>query len=268
MKRRIIYSLIFIIGFIANAFAYDWSAAGWTVKETGTVENENFLILQNSYGKEIKVRYHDELADDLAEQVVKVYEKFQNWKYMKPGTIEFFVNGSTLEILVIPSEFNYRGYDFLPNIPGGMTFISDYELRYNFRVTKDEFFLRLNDRFIDEELLCKRMKEAVDDPISYLKKREPEYFLAKLNELEEEQKKLLNQQEKLINAVLYFQNTGFLGFGNDQIKTSVVKRVIELKTSDPTLGKDKIKLILEKEKIEVSDKEIELILNIFYNEFK
>lgn len=268
MKRTIIYSVIFVAIFISNAIAYDWSSVGWSVKETGIVEDENFMILQDSYNHEIKIRYRGELDDKLAVQIVKTYPRFQDWNYMKVSVIEFFVNGSTLEILIIPSEFNYKGTDFLPHIPGGMTFISDYELRYNFRVTKDQFFLRLADKFIDEESLCLRMKEAIDDPVSYLKKREPEYFLAKLTELENGQKELINQQEKLINAVLYFQNTGFLGFGNNQVKAAVVKRVIELKTTDPSLDKKKIKVILEKEKVEVPEKEIELILNIFYNEFK
>ncbi len=268
MKRTIIYSLIFIAALISNASAYDWAASGWTVKESGNVENENFVVLQNRYSQVIRVRYFDELSDDWAEKIVAIYGRFQNWKYMKPGTIEFFVNGTTLEVLIIPTAFNYKGTDFMPHIPGGMTFLSDYDLRYNFRVTKDEFFLRLNDRFIDEELLCRRIKEAIDDPVNYLKKREPEYFLAKLNELEESQKQLFDRQEKLINAVLYFQNSGFLGFGNTPIKAAVVKRVIELKTSDPSLDREKIKLILEKEKIEASEQEIELVLNIFYNEFR
>lgn len=268
MKRTIIYSLIFIAALASNALAYDWAASGWSVKETGVVENENFMVLQNKYNQVIKVRYFDELSDDWADKIVKVYGRFQNWKYMKTGSIEFFVNGSTLEILIVPESFNYKGTDLMPYIPGGMTFLSDYELRYNFRVTKDEFFLRLSDRFVDEELLCRRMKEAIDDPVNYLKKREPEYFLSKLNELEESQKQLLDRQEKLINAVLYFQNSGFLGFGNTPIKTSVVKRVIELKTADPNLDKSKIKQILDKEKVDSSEQEIELILNIFYNEFK
>jgi len=149
-----------------------------------------------------------------------------------------------------------------------MTFIYDYALRYNFRITKNEIFLRLNDKFIEEELLCKRMKEALDDPIAYLKKREPEYFLQKLNELEENMVILKNNQEKLTQSVLYFENSGFLGFGNTPVKSSVIKRIVELKTADPSLDMAKIKETLSKEKVEATDKEIKLILNVFYNDFK
>jgi hypothetical protein len=187
---------------------------------------------------------------------------------MKPDNIDYFINGETLEILVIPSVFKYSDNDFIPYMPGGMTFFYDYALRYNFRVTKNDIFLRLNDKFIEEELLCKRMKEALDDPIAYLKKREPEYFLQKLNELESTMAVLQDSQDKLIKSVLYFQNTGFLGFGNTPVKAAVVKRIVELKSADPSFDKVKIKETFEKEKIEVTDKEIELVLNVLYNEFK
>jgi len=82
-----------------------------------------------------------------------------------------------------------------------------------------------------------------------------------LNELEE-------RQDRLTKAVMYYQNSGFLGFGNTQVKSVVVKRVVELKTVDPKADLDMIKDILDKEKIEATEKELKLILEVFYNEFK
>jgi len=112
------------------------------------------------------------------------------------------------------------------------------------------------------------MKEALDDPIAYLKKREPEYFLQKLNELESSMAFLQDSHDKLTRSVLYFQNTGFLGFGNTPVKIAVVKRIVELKSADSSFDKIRIKETFEKEKIEATDKEIELVLNVLYNEFK
>ncbi|MCL1833538.1 MAG: hypothetical protein FWG49_03455, partial [Leptospirales bacterium] len=132
---------------------------------------------------------------------------------------------------------------------------------------KDKIFLRLNDKFIDEISLCKRIKEALDDPVLYLKKREPEYLLQKLNELEGDIAILKIYHDRLANSVLYLHNTGILGIGNSQVKSSLIKKVVELKTKDPALSMDQIKKQLDKEKIDFSNKELKLILNIFYNEF-
>ncbi len=268
MKTKGIYILILFMMLISNAFAYDWKSAGFEQTASGNTGEENYLMLKDSGSTIIKVRYQGELADSWAEKIVDLNKRFGQWKYMKPDNIDYFVTGDSLEILIIPKSFTYKSTDFMPFIPGGITFIYDYEFRYNFRITKNDLFLRINDKFIEEELLCKRMKEALDDPISYLKKREPEYFLQKLNELEESMAILKNSQEKLVHSVLYFQNSGFLGFGNTPVKSSVIKRIVELKTGDASLDADKIKDILDKEKVEASSKEIKLILNVFYNEFK
>jgi hypothetical protein len=268
MKMKGFYIFIFFLMLISNAMAYDWAGAGFEETDSGLKGDENYLILKDNNSTSIKIRFQGELSDIWAEKIVELNKKFSEWKYMKPDNIDYFINGETLEILVIPSVFKYSDNDFIPYMPGGMTFFYDYALRYNFRVTKNDIFLRLNDKFIEEELLCKRMKEALDDPIAYLKKREPEYFLQKLNELESTMAVLQDSQDKLIKSVLYFQNTGFLGFGNTPVKAAVVKRIVELKSADPSFDKVKIKETFEKEKIEVTDKEIELVLNVLYNEFK
>ncbi|HOP63598.1 MAG TPA: hypothetical protein PK358_03735 [Spirochaetota bacterium] len=271
MKIKIFLISLFMLISASGVMAYDWSSAGMQLKESGTAEDENFLILSDSSANEIKVRFVGELDDKWGEAVVKLNKQFRTWQYMKVAKLEFFVNGNTLEILVIPSSFTYSGLNFMPHIPAGLTFLYDYDLRYNFRVTKNDFFLRINDRFINEKFLCQRMKEAVDDPVAYMKKREPEYFLRKLNELEEAQarteKVSKDNFEKLTRALLYYQNTGFLGFGNTSVKPQVIKRVIELKAATPAITKEKIKTQLDSEKIKVTDKEIQLILDIFYNEF-
>jgi len=274
MKGKRFYILILFMMMVTSASAYDWKSSGFEQTGSGSNGDENYLIFKNNT-TDIKIRYQGELPDSRAENIVDLNRKFSQWKYMKPDNIDYFITGDSLEILIIPSSFKYMNNDFMPYIPGGMTFIYDYTLRYNFRITKNDIFLRLNDKFIEEELLCKRIKEALEDPFAYLKKREPEYFLQKLNELEENLAELKNtqasnreSQDKLTRAVLYYQNTGFLGFGNTQVKSNVIKRVVELKTADSKLDKNKIKTVLEKEKIEATDKEIGLILNVFYNEFE
>jgi hypothetical protein len=268
MKRKGFYILIFFIMLASNAMAYDWKAAGFEETGTGITGDENYLILKDTNSTVLKIRYQGELADTWAEKIIELNKRFAQWKYMKPDNIDYFITGDSLEILIIPASFKYKEIDFVPFIPGGMTFIYDYALRYNFRVTKNDIFLRVNDKFIEEELLCKRIKEAYDDPIAYLQKRDPEYFLQKLYELEESMAILKDGHDKLAKSVLYFENSGFLGFGNTPVKSNVIKRIVELKTADKAIDKAKIKDVFEKEKIEATDKEIELILNVFYNEFK
>ncbi|MCL1833822.1 MAG: hypothetical protein FWG49_04900 [Leptospirales bacterium] len=268
IKIKKIYILLSLFVLTSNAFAYNWSSAGFREISSGVEGEENYLILKDRNSITIKIRYYDEVPKGWEDKVVELNRSFARWKYMKPKSIDYLVTNNSLEVLINPSSFTYNNNNFLQYVPGGMTFILyDYGITYNFRITKDKIFLRLNDKFIDEESLCKRIKEAVDDPVLYLKKREPEYLLQKLNEIEGDIALLKMHHDKLANSVLYLHNTGVLGIGNSQVKNSLIKRVVELKTKDPTLSIDQIKKQLDKDKIDFSNKELKLILNIFYNEF-
>ncbi|MCL1864964.1 MAG: hypothetical protein FWF73_04055 [Spirochaetes bacterium] len=268
MKIKKFYILLFLFVLTSSASAYNWNSAGFQEISSGVEGDENYLILKDGNSVTIKIRYYDDVPRGWEDNVVELNRKFTRWEYMKPSAIDYLVTNNSCEVLINPSSFTYNNNNFLQYIPGGMTFILyDYGITYNFRITKDNLFVRLNDKFIDEESLCKRIKEAVDDPILYLKKREPEYLLQKLNEVENDIAILKMYHDRLINSVLYLHNTGFFGFGNTPVKSSVIKKVVELKAKDSTLKFDKIKEQLEKEKIDFSNKELKLILYIFYNEF-
>jgi len=269
MKIKKFCIILFLLALTSSASAYNWSSDGFQEISSGIDGEENYLILRDKNSVTIKIRYHEETAPKGWEtNVVELNRKFTQWKYMKPSSIDYLVTSNSCEVLINPASFTYNNNNFLPYIPGGMTFIQyDYGISYNFRITKDNIFLRLNDKFIDEESLCKKMKEALDDPIMYLKKREPEYLLQKLNELEGDIAILKMYHDRLTNSVLYLHNSGFLGFGNSPVKMSLIKKVVELKTKDPSLTYDKIKEQLKKEKVDFSNQELKLILNIFYNEF-
>ncbi|MFA5519750.1 MAG: hypothetical protein WDA74_10895 [Spirochaetota bacterium] len=260
MKKTIFTVVILLFFSVSNALAFDWASRGLSLIDSGSVDEENFIILEDSSSVEVKIRFRNELGANQAEKTADLFSDFKSWKYLTMSRVEFFWVNDTCEILIIPAAYEYKDMEYTPYIPGGLVFIYDDYLRYNFRVNKDNFFLRINDRFINEEILSGRIKEAVEDPVAYLTKREPEYFLQKLTKLEE-------RQERIAGALLYFQNSGFLGFGNTPVKKSLIKRIIEIKTEEPDIKADAIKARLADEKIEASNKEIKLILNIFYNEF-
>ena len=269
MKIKKIYILLFLFALISSASAYDWSSEGFKELAAGVEEDgENYLILKDSASVIIKIRHYDELSQGWEDRVVELNRKFTKWESMKASAIDYLVTNNSIEALIKPSYFTYNKNNYLPYIPAGMTFILyDYGISYNFRIAKDNIFLRLNDKFIDEASLCKRMKEAIDDPVLYLKKREPEYLLQKLNELEGDITVLKMYHDRLANSVLYLHNTGFLGFGNSPVKGSLIKRVVEIKTKHPEMTFDQIKKQLDLEKTDYSSSELKLILNIFYNEF-
>jgi hypothetical protein len=153
-------------------------------------------------------------------------------------------------------------------MPAGMYFVDTDTLTYNFRMTIKSLFLKIKGEFLTEELVCGKMLEAIKNPSAYVRKRDPEYFLRKLEQLETDLDRLKAYDfENLRIGVLTLHNKGFFG-GVNLIKKEVIIKVIELKKQSASLSKDQIVEKLKAEKIEASAGEVELILNIYFNEFK
>lgn len=262
--------------------AYDWESRGIKVQNTEQNGEEIYLSLVDGSGRQFGIKYFNELAPADVEQILNLRNSFYGWKNMKPARMDFFVTGQVIEIAVFPQKFTYKNTDLLPFVPGGMLFTQAGDLSYNFRITRNNIFIRIAGQYRDEDELGAKMLEAINDPQGFLKKRDPEFFLVKLTALEErdramqqqyesllkEHQALLESHRRLVNAVMTFHNTGFLGFGEYAIDPKVVSRIVELKTADPSMKLDAIRARLEQEGLKASKDEVHLVLGVYFNDFE
>ncbi len=301
MKKLI--TLLIIVVSTQALYSFDWSKHELNVESTIVQDSETIITIKDKNEKVFTVKYYNEISDENANSIIKLQKSFDKWRYMKVGSLKFVISNDIIEIVIIPSKFVYNNKNIVPYLPAGMLFIYNAELKYNFRMTKNNLFVRIKGRFKDERKFCRNLLYAVNYPHKYLKKRDPEYFLTKLTQLENNLQSLENRHgkllrkhnalikkhdqlkevfnvfnsehitlkashDKLVNAVLVFENTGFLGFGNSEIKKSLAGRIISLKKANPKWKKKEISAALDKEKIKNSGQEIELILAVYFNEFE
>lgn len=265
-------SFVFISEFL---YAYDWSAKDVKELNKSLSDNEIIVNLTDSSGRRFTVKYYEQISERDVGIILELNSKFYSWKNMTPAKINYFISNKTIEIVVVPARFKYKEENILKYLPAGMLFVYTDSLSYNYRITRDNIFVRVKGRFKDESELCDKTLEAINDPLAYLKKRDPEFFLTKLTALEDsylklqkEHKKLVIKHEKLLYAVMTLHNTGFLGFGVNPIDKKAVKRILELKKENPSFGSEDIEKKMEKEGFKISDDEIILVLSVYYNEFK
>lgn len=268
MKKIIIASiLVFAVSQSSFLFAVDWSAKKAAVKSEDLKDGEKIFIITDDNGKDFMLKYTSEITDKQADAILNLNKGFYTWKYMKVKQISFTITNDLIEVNVIPASFTYKNQNFMPHLPSGMLFSYADSLVYNFRISKSNYFVRINNNMSTEEALCENIAEVLLNPLEYLRKREPEFIFRKLTQLEEELASTNEKLDKLTYGVLGIHNTGFLGFGNNLIDKNAIAKVVELKKGNPALKKKEIAAILEKEKIELSNQEIELILNVYFNEF-
>lgn len=271
--RRILLTLCLIIFISTNLLAVDWPARNITVVEKKEIEERTELVLKDAEGHQFMVQYDGTLDEGSAAAIVKLLKIFYAWKNITIDTMRFNVSKQSMSISIFPSKYEYKGKDFLPYLPAGMLFIYTDTLSYNFRLTKDNLFIRIKGEYTYEKLIGDKMTEALKNPHAYIRKRDPEYFLAKLSQLEEDlertrarQHTFRNEYNKLRYALMYLHNTGVL-WGKNPINKKAIERVVEIKKNNPKIKKDDIVKQLDKEKIEISGKELDIILAVYFNEF-
>jgi hypothetical protein len=283
MKKyfSILISAAALLSISSALYSADWEAKKVKILSDETRDTEIRLSLSDENGYNFTLKYTGEVSDTQADIILKLNRDFRQWKIVRPSRIDFVITNDVIEGIVIPSALTYNKQNYLANVPSGLIFAYGDYLEYNFRVSKNNFFVRINDRFTTEEAMCENIADVVKNPKEYLKKREPDYLFRRLEKLETEHKKLQEQvtqldgnmgtfadsHEKLIYAVMTIHNTGFLGFGKNPIDKKVITRVIDMKKANPGMTKKEISENLEKEKIELSEKGLELILNVYFNEF-
>jgi len=276
MKKKIF--VLFILSFLfysVNVFAYDWESKGWKIEKSEVNDDFSIIHLKKAKSNQISVKFYGKFPEEYGDKIISYFEEFKKWKNLQVSKIDFFVSNDILEMIISPKALKYNGMNIVPNLPSGLTFKTyGKSLKYNFRITKDNYFVRIVGTFTNEDALLTNVVSAINDPETYLKMREPEYFLKKLTELEEKYNNLKSEYDdfkakmnKLHYAVLTLHNRGFLGIGVYPIKEKVIKKVIALKKANPKWGKKEIQKRLDKEKIKASGHEVFLILSIFFNDF-
>ncbi len=295
MKKLLLLILLSVIFNLSSTavFSYDWEQNGFKITAmTGDTSSTKYLILKDSNGRVIYVEDKDIDEVDAAE-IAKMTNIFYNLQNIKVAELKFVTSDTGLSVFLKPASFVYNDLDINTYLISGMQF-SYYTntLNYNFRIKNNNMFLKVTGVYIDEKSLCDKISEAITDPQSFLKRRDTEFLLMKIDQLEqkfekmqaenlaaikkleeannvlgEESKNNSDNLNKLRSAVVSFQNDRFFGSA-DPISASKVEKIIELKKSNPKYTKTEIKDKMDKDKADVSEGEIEIVLNVFFNEYE
>lgn len=264
--------------FLATAFsahAAKWEEYGFKIINQSQEDDKVTLEMTDAQGRALTAHYNVATASDKTIPIVAQLQKtLYSWKSMQVKTIRYtLLENSIVEVQVFPSAISDENVDFMKNIPGHLFFIYKDQLQYSFRLEVNKLFVKIKGYYTDEADLLKKMKQAVKDPQGFIIKRDPEYFIGKLEKLEEEleaQKGLNHRQEKELErlraTVAAMHNTGVFS-GPEAIPEKLILRVVELKKANPAWKREQIQNQLDQDKAEWSKKHVKLILAVYFSEF-
>jgi hypothetical protein len=296
-------SLLLIILFSLSLYGFDWQTKGGTVQSDEELGLANTVELTTPNGYEITVKNEELVTSETADVIFSLTNRFNELEYIKVGTMTFHVLDNLIRVVIIPSSFTYNDRNYMENVEAGIQFTYQNEvLTYNFRIRIRNMFLKLQGAYINEETLCTKIEEALQNPQQFIVRRDPDYLLSKVEELEEKIvqleaqdrqltqrlvstdqrltrndqilvnniKKVLNESraedDKIRFAQIAYHNNELLA-GEKPVSKEIIKQVLEMYQNDTSLDVDTIFERMKEKEIEISKKEIHIILVTYENRF-
>jgi len=283
--------------------AVDWSANGFQTVARG---EEDDLVLQKGPMRFLVVNQSVATDADVA-AIDKMNAIFSSWQFIRIRSLKYVISLNSIDVFIIPRSFDYNGASYMDNAVAGLQLSYTGEtLRYSFRIRRGELFLKISGAYIEEEVLCKKIEEAVKDPQSFIQRRDADFLLTKIERIEEKIDVLIAEDLKLeqklkeettalkaadskhdetdvqINqklskttdvsnktrkvVVAYANNHLF--YGADPIPQDKINRILQMRKNNPSLTLDDLMKKFEEAEYKVTKKEVEIVLQVFNNEFK
>lgn len=236
-------------------------------------------------GKGIELTYHgSQLNEQQLKNIGTSYNTIAAWKSIDPMKVLFFVKPEELNAVVTLSRAVYKGKDLVKNLPSGIRLMYDKGLSYNFRTVSGQYFVQVNGDYTSESKLLWQVNEAVKDPILYIQKYDPEFFFRQLEGIRNQNAEIFNElrtqneeltkkhnnlkaaHEKFIFGYISMENSGFMRKADSN--KAAINRIVELKTENAELTRNQIEIQLDSENIDVTDKVIDMVLNLYFNDFE
>jgi hypothetical protein len=359
MKKvtRILPVILLAVGI--SAYGIDLQSYGFNVTNTQRENNQTVYTLQTRGGFSFTVASSNPLTDSDARILQSSISTLAGWKLLKIAQAKVVFNDSRVNILVLPSSFVYKNVNLADYMPSGMQFYYVKYLQYDFRMLKDNLFLRLKGEVYSENQFADRLYAAVENPVLFLQTNNPAYLLRQIKDLTQKIERLtlqledsrkaanaaeakltekidslakqgqdlvarqevfnakqaavntkqisvnakqgaVNTKQASVNAkqaavntdiqvqlanikaqnksmadeldrvrysLLAFNNRGFFGRIYPLDKRAIA-RVVGMKEADPSLTKDQVMTKLHAAGIKMSGKEVSLVFEVYFNEFK
>ncbi len=167
-----------------GAYALDSATFGASVVSSVSEGDRTAVMLKDSAGRTYTVSVKEDPSPETAAQITKLKDLFFSWRNIAIGSLRFTITGTLIEALIIPERLEVGGNDLRPFVPAGLFFsyTSALDLQYDFRVTKDNLFMRVSGHYAGEEEVEQKIADALANPTAYLQRSDTEYLLSRIDQ--------------------------------------------------------------------------------------
>ncbi|MBL8992113.1 MAG: hypothetical protein JNM63_02150 [Spirochaetia bacterium] len=245
--------------------ATEWASAGFTAGDSRQEGERTVDVLKDANGFSFEAGHKGDLSSAELDKLRELHKIFFNFPGLKVKRLVMNVDAGKVEALVQPELIEYKGKDLKGNVPSGMAFAHAGTISYDFRMTQSNIFMKVRGPFDTAEALLKKMNEAVESPLQFIRRNDPEYFIDRLNSIDDSFLSAKREIDILRLGSLAYLNAGIFGIPQP-IAAKSVSRCVEIRNQNPTWSKKQIADQLQKDNVKLNDREISIILSVFFNQ--
>lgn len=297
MSKRIFAVLGLAFSTLVGLSALDFSPYGFTENGTRVVDGVNYTVLADTKGAELLFSQLVEPTPERLTALSSIVAMLHSWDGLTLASVRAVNDRGQLQVTAYPSSLLVGGKDLKANLPGGLVFWFDTSVEYDFRVLSGAFAVKMSGLFTTSQNLAESLSLAASDPAKWLLMSDPEYAVKRITELSARVDTLesslaaarsdidglrtslatlssaaaasdeltAKSDARLEAAIMTALNVGFFS-GPKPIPQASVDWVVAKKKADPSLGKAALVAAAKAEKVQVSEKEIGIILLVMFGE--
>ena len=182
MRRLVVLPILLLLA--CAAWSLDLTSYGLKTVSTGTEGSRTVTTLQDSQGRTLVVSTLVDPPKEVTDRMVQLDRIIYGWKNITTSSVRMTITDALIEATVTPSKVMVKGTDLLPYVPAGLFLTSTDTVAYDFRVTKDNLFLKIRGPYVNEDEMEGKMASAVSDPTAFLLQSDPSYLISRLEAAE------------------------------------------------------------------------------------
>lgn len=228
-------------------------------------EPSDVISLKDEEGFEFTVKFHDieNPTDEMLLKLSELKKKIKSSSLYRIRSLHFLFNPRVLDAHVKIDSFQCGDDEYASRIPAGIFFSQNGQLKYNFRLVRGNYFIRIAGAYRDDESICEKISSAVENPAKYLNRNDPAFVSSRVEILEKEIERLENESWNLKLSIIALYNRGFFS-GPKRVDPGAVSKIVSIKKRNPHMSPDEIYGLIEKEDLQITKKELELVLQVFF----
>lgn len=287
MKKYLsIASLIFVI--TLGLSALDLGELGFDLQNEKIENGQKVYEGIDQYGNALTLIGAENLSPDIRKGLTIMLSILNGWKNLTIGSQRVVITKDGLEMVLLPKEFTYKGIEISQYMPAGMQFFYTTYLEYDFRLYKDRILLRVSGQVFDEDQFCKKLFQALENPLLYLQTHNPDYIFDQLslfgedfktlqqnfallledqNLLERRYNTIIEENQILRRAVIALSN-GSLFKLMQPLDPDILQAILSAKQEFPEKSVKELVAILKTQGVIVNAKAVSIVLAVFLNEFE